>query len=391
MNALPIVYRKELRESFRDRRSVLNALLIAPLLGPFLFVLLLKTIVGRELEKAEKPLPVVVVGGEYAPNLIGALVQMGLEVKPPMADPERAIREQRIDLALTIPASFPTAWREGRPAEVQVIYDSSQREGGSSVSRLKDMLNRYSRETGAMRLAVRGVSPTTIAPLIVADRDQATPSARGALLFAMLPYFLVLTAFIGGMFLAIDSTAGERERQSLEPLFVNPVPRQEILFGKLLATATFSLMSVLLSLGAFMVAGRVMPTAELGMSLDLGLGFALSVLPLLVPVVGLVACLQTLVAAFARSFREAQTYLGLLQLVPVVPSLLLSALPIKPVLWMYGVPLVGQQLCITRLLRGEAVTPLQSGLATGVTLVALVVALAVTRRVFQSERLAIST
>src|SRR5271170_4365402 len=116
-----------------------------------------------------------------------------------------------------------------------------------------------------MRLLVRGLAPTLIAPLVVAGRDQATPEGRGALLFAMLPYFLILSALIGGMWLAIDSTAGERERASLEPLLINPVPRDRILLGKVMATAVFSLSSLSLGLLAFMVAGWLLPADQLGM------------------------------------------------------------------------------------------------------------------------------
>lgn len=390
MTMIGVVFRKELRESLRDRRAVMNALLIAPLLGPLLFIVLLKTIVGREIDKAEKPLPVVVIGREYAPNLIDALTQMGLDPQPSIADPERAVREQRVDLALRIPASYPDDWNAGRPAEVQILYDSSQREGGSGVTRLRNMLTAYGRTVGAMRLMLRGISPATSMAVVIADRDQATPAARGALLFGMLPYFLVLTAFVGGMFLAIDSTAGERERQSLEPLLINPVPRGQILTGKLLATSAFGLTSVVLSLAAFTIAGHWMPAEQLGMALDLSTRFAVIVLPLLVPVVVLVACLQTLVSAFAKTFREAQTYLGLLQLVPVIPSLLLTVLPFKPQLWMYSVPFVGQQLCITRLLRGETVTAMQIGFCTGTTLIAFVAVYLIVRKIYESERLAIS-
>ena len=119
------------------------------------------------------------------------------------------------------------------------------------------MLEAYSRRNGALRLLARGLAPALAdAAGASPTRDHATPQARGALLFAMLPYMLVLTMFIGGMWLAIDSTAGERERQSLEPLLINPVPRDRILLGKLLATATFSLASLTLGLLAFLLVGH---------------------------------------------------------------------------------------------------------------------------------------
>jgi sodium transport system permease protein len=390
MNTALIVYLKECRESLRDRRVLMNSLLLGPLLGPVLFLVLMRLVVGRELEKAEQPLPVVVIGGERAPELIDALRQMGVEVKPSVDDPELAVREQRIDLALRVAPDFGAAWRAGRPAQLELIYDSSRREGGSDVERLRNMLDNYGHHYGALRLLARGLSPGVATPLVVASRDTATPQARGALLFAMLPYMLVLTIFIGALWLAIDSTAGERERASLEPLLVNPVPRDRILLGKLLATVTFSTASLTLGLLAFLVVGMFMPTEQLGMSLALGPHFFAVALPVLVPLAALICICQILIAAFARSVREAQTYLGIAQLVPLIPSIVLSVLPVKAQLWMYAVPLLGQQITIMRLLRAEPVPAFALLLSALVTLLAATAVFMLTRRVYDSEKLAIS-
>ncbi len=386
-----VVFLKECRESLRDRRVLINSLVLGPLLGPLLFLGLMRLVVGRELEKAERPLPVVVIGAERAPELVTALRQMGMEQRPALPDAEQAVREQRIDLALRISAGYGADWRAGRPAEVELIYDSSRREGGSDVDRLRSMLDSYSRRNGLLRLLARGLSPAVAAPVVIAARDQATPQARGALLFGMLPYMLVLTIFIGGIWLATDSTAGERERQSLEPLLINPVPRDRILLGKLLATAAFSMASLILGLLAFVVAGRFMPTEQLGMSLALGWHFVAVALPVLAPLVLLICVAQILIAAFARSVREAQTYLGLAQLVPLIPSVVLSVLPVKAQLWMYAVPLLGQQLTLMRLLRAESVPLIGIALSGLVTLLAALAVFNLARRVYSSEKLAIST
>ena len=159
---------------------------------------------------------------------------------------------------------------------------------------------------------------------MIAGRDQSTPQSRSGGLFAMLPYFFILGGFIGGMALAIDTTAGERERQSLEPLLANPVPRWQILVGKLAATTAFAITTVLLGIVAFAVVGRLMPTERIGMTLDIGPGFVARTMLVMLPLAVLLATLQTLVAAFARSFREAQTYVSLLMFVPIIPVMLLS-------------------------------------------------------------------
>jgi sodium transport system permease protein len=391
LRAVGIVFLKECRESLRDRRTIIYALLVGPLLLPLLFVFLVRVTISRTLAQASAPLPVTVIGAERAPNLLSALEREGLAVLPPVPDVEAAVRSQQVDLALRIPSSFPADWRAGRPAQVEIIYDSSRRDTGPAVQRLRAMLDGYSRITVAMRLMARGLAPTLSVPVVVAARDQATPQARGALLFAMLPYLLIFSALIGGMWLAIDSTAGERERTSLEPLLINPVPRDRILAGKLLATAAFAMASLCLALVAFLIAGAFLPANQFGLSVQLRPHVVAAILPVMVPLVLLLVTVEVLVAAFARSVREAQTYLGLVQLVPIIPSVVLSILPLKGQLWMFAVPLLGQQLTIMQLLRGEAISLPDALLCAVVTLVIVLVGFWAARRSYASERLAISS
>ena len=394
MRSLPsalIVFLKEVRENLRDRRTVINTLLTGPLLAPAIFVLIINATISRELDKAERPLPVPVIGAANAPNLIAALKQQNIEIKDAPADPERAVRDMDADLVLRIPPEFGESWRRGEPAQVELIYDASRREAQTSVGRLRGALESYSQRTGAMRLLARGLSPGVIRPYVVADRDQSTAQTRSGTLFAMLPYFFILGAFIGGMALAIDTTAGERERQSLEPLLVNPVSRSQLLVGKLLATSLFALTSVLLGILAFSVVGRFLPTERLGMSLEIGFHFGWTVLLVMLPLVVLIATLQTLAAAFAKSFREAQTYLSLLMFVPAVPTMMLSLFPVKTETWMYAVPLMGQQITITRLMRGDAVAPFELALCFACTALAALFVYLLTVTIYRGERLAIST
>ncbi|MEP7041457.1 MAG: ABC transporter permease [Dokdonella sp.] len=390
MNSALTVFWKEVRENLRDRRTIINTLLTGPLFAPLVFVLIINTAVTREIEKADKPLPLPVIGAERAPNLIDALKQRGVEIKPAPDDPERAVRDTDADVVLRIPPTYAEAWNKGEPAQVELIYDQSQRDAQGSVGRLRALLESYGQRTGTLRLVARGLSPDVIRPLAVADRDQSTAQSRSGTMFGMLPYFFILGVFVGGMALAIDTTAGERERQSLEPLLVNPVSRNQILAGKLAATSVFALTTLLISIVAFSVAGQFLPTEKLGMTLEIGPRFAVLTLFAMLPLVFLLATLQTLAAAFAKSFREAQTYLSLLMFVPVIPTLMLSVFPIKTQAWMYTVPLMGQQIAITRLLRGDAVGMMQLGLCFGCTAVAALLMYLVTAQIYRSERLAIS-
>ncbi|NII12156.1 ABC transporter permease [Oleiagrimonas sp. C23AA] len=390
MKAVLTVFLKEVKENLRDRRTVINALITGPLMAPIFFVLLMNIMINRELDKADKPLSVPVVGASLAPNLIDALKARGLDPLPPVADPIAAVTDQRADVVLKIPKSYPKAWEKGEIAQVELIYDSSQRDASSSVNRLEGMLKGYARQQGALRVLSRGLSPAVSMPLVVDKRDQSTPQSRAGMMFSIMPYFFVLTVFMGGMYLAIDLTAGERERQSLEPLFVNPVARWRVLLGKLMAICGFSMTSLLLSIIAFALAANFVPTEKLGMSLAMGPMFAIDVLVLMLPLVMLLSVLQTLVAAFAKSYREAQTYLSILMLIPALPSVILSVIPVRAQDWMYAVPLLGQQMGITALLRGGSVSMQQIGLTLVTGIVAAFLVGLITAQVYRSERLAIS-
>jgi sodium transport system permease protein len=390
MNAVFVVFLKEVMENLRDRRTLTNALVLGPLLGPLLFAGLTSLMINRELERGEKPVAVPVIGQDNAPNLVAFLKQNGVRVEAAVDDPETRVREQDNDMVLRIPAGYGEAWRAGKTAQVELLYDASRRDTGSDVERLRGLLQAYAGQNGATRLMARGLSPALASPMVVASRDLSTPRSRSGLLFAMLPYFLILSAFMGGMYLAIDTTAGERERQSLEPLFATPVSRTRILAGKLAATFAFAMVTLALSLLAFAFARRFIPTEKIGMTLDMGAHFAATTLLCMLPLVLLASCLQTLIAAFAKSYREAQTYLSLLLLLPMLPSAMLAVLPIKAQTWMFAVPLLSQHLIITRLVRAEAVDAAPLLLCLGSGFVAAAAVGWITAKVYRSERLAIS-
>ncbi|HLI19241.1 MAG TPA: ABC transporter permease [Rhodanobacteraceae bacterium] len=390
MNAMLTVWWKEVRENLRDKRTVFSALIYGPLIGPVLFVVIMNTLVGHELKKSEGPLKVPVIGAQYAPNLIDALKRQGLVPQPPIANPDKAVRDRDADVVLRIPADFGKAWSKGEPAQVDLIFDASQMGAGTPRQRLEDMLQRYDRQQGALRLLARGLSPGIASPVVVSKRDQSTPQSRAGLAFGFLPYFFVIAVYIGGMYLAIDLTAGERERQSLEPLFANPIARWRILLGKLGAIGAFSLASLILTAVAFSIAGHLMPAEKLGMVFDLGPGFIGDAILLELPLVALFAVLETLVAAFAKSYREAQTYLGYLMIIPILPSILMSFMPVKPAHWMYAIPLLGQQIGVSDLLRGDTVSAGDIGLALVCGFAFAAIIGIVTAFVYRSERLAIS-
>ena len=390
MNPALTVFLKEVTENLRDKKTVVNALVMGPLLGPIFFAIMMGFIITKQLDSAEKPLEVPVVGAQNAPNLVAWLEQQGLVVKAAPQDPDAAIRNRDARAVLMIPPDYASRWRDGETAQVQVLFDSSDQDGRAPVARLTGLLEGYSRQQSALRVAARGMHPAVLTPVAVAERDIASTQQRAGQLLSFLPYLLVLGAFLGGMYLAIDTTAGERERQSLEPLLVNPASRAQIVLGKLGATFGFAMVSMMLSLVAFAVAFQYIPLDRLGMKVDFGAGLILRAGLLMVPLVMVFAALQTIVAAYAKSYREAQTYLSLLMLLPMLPSVILMINPMKGELWMSAVPLLSQNVLIMALARGETVALLDFALSFGASLAMAGLLVWIAVRIYHREQLAVS-
>jgi len=390
MNAAWTVFLKEVTENLRDRKTVVNALVMGPLLGPIFFAIMMGFIITKQLDSAEKPLEIPVVGAEHAPNLVAWLERQSVVVKPAPADVAAAIRGRDARAVLVIPADYPEHWRKGETAQVVLQFDSSDQDGRAPVARITGLLEAYARTQAALRVAARGLHPAVVSPVVVASRDLASTQQRAGQLLSFLPYLLVLGAFLGGMYLAIDTTAGERERQSLEPLLANPATRAQIVLGKLGATFGFAMVSMMLSLVAFAIAFQYIPLDRLGMKIEFGSGLILRSGLLMVPLVMVFAALQTIVAAYAKSYREAQTYLSLLMLLPMLPSVILMINPMKAETWMAAVPLLSQNVLIMELARGEVVELARFALSFGASLVLAALLVWVAVRIYHREQLAVS-
>ena len=382
-----VVLAKEVTDNVRDRRSLGSAALGA-LLGPVV-ILLLVLVLGKVLFKeAEKPLELPVQGAENAPNLIHFLEQNNVHIHPAPADPQAAVRNGDVEVVLIIPAGYGEAFSAGQPALVQVVLDTSRTSSQPANSRLNRLLDAYSGEVGLLRLQARGVSPLVTRVLIVSQMDVSTPQSQVLIFLNMLPYLLMFTIFSGGAGVIIDATAGERDRNSLEPLLINPVARREFVLGKLLASLPFAIVAVLVSLSAFGIIFNVIPMEEIigfQMSIDvLGLGI---IFLICLPMVLLASAIQMIIATFARSFKEAQTYVGFLPLVPALPGIGLAFLPVKPALWTMLIPTFGQQILINQVMRGETVAPLNVGISVVVTLVVAVVLTSAAVRLYEREQI----
>lgn len=391
MRTLWTILRKELLDAFRDRRMVLVAFVVMPLAIPLVLAGTSALGARKQSQQLEGQLQLPVIGAQHAPNLVAWLEAHNAKVLPPPADADAAVRSQEHDVVLRVGDGYADDWRAGRPAHVEMIFDSSRPlDSGMTVSRARGLLDAYSGTVGTLRLIARGVHPSVGSPLQVAIRDVASPESRFDFSQQILPYLLLLLAFIGGMQLAIDATAGERERQSLEPLLATPVARETIISAKILATAVFTLLSLAVTLLAYRLAFALVPSGGIDASFEVGaLGLAQLFLVIL-PIVLLGATVLTALAAFARSYREAQSYLPMLMFLPMIPTLVLMVAPVRTQLWMLAVPFLGQNQLILRVLRSERISGLDWLVALGSAFGVVAIVWFIAARLYHREQLATS-
>ena len=388
MKSMLTVWMKELRELVRDRRTLFLALVLGPLMTPVIILGLITLAENRAKGQIEKPLAIAIVGAERAPNLVAWLAGQGITRKTLDEDPDTAIRNQDEDVYLRIAPDFAAHWRDGTPALVEIVHDSTREDSKIPVKRVEAAIDLYRQELGALRLLARGVSPAVAAPVIASHKDLSTPEARKGLILAFLPYMLILSAFLGTMQLVVDTTAGERERQSLEPLLATPARRGAIVSGKIAAACAIGVTTLLLTMLALKGGALFAPGIARQISVDwMAIG---KMLFILLPMVFIGGSLLTFIAAGAKSVKEAQSYTGVLILLPMIPTLVLMVSPVKNQLWMFAVPFLAQNQMLLKVIRSEAIEPLTWAvyLAAGFGLAAALW-FAATRR-YHQEKLAVS-
>lgn len=390
MNTLLTVFRKEVLDNFRDRRTMLTALLMGPLFGPLLFGFVINMSIERSMSDAEQSLDVPVIGAELAPNLMAYLASANLNVVDAPADREAAIEAIKIgthNVVVIVPEGIAESLLDGVPARIELISDQANSGGDRDARRVRNALRAYNQQLGGLRLVARGISPTVLQPLIVDDIDVSTPSGRSGMLLGMMSYFFIFALLMGGMYLAIDSTAGERERGSLEPLLALPVTRDQLMLGKIAATCLFMALSLALSLVAFSVSLRFMPLESLGMTPNFGPQVMLAAFLILLPFVLLGAALMTLVASFTKSYREAQTWLSVLLMLPTLPILIVSILTLRPQLSFMFVPSLSQHLLLVDMVKNEPVNGLHVLVSVGSTLALGILLTWICARLYRREGL----
>jgi len=389
MKAAAIVFRKELIDALRDRRTWIVVLLSSLLAGPVSLLLIASLVASAEDSAARRE--VVITNAAMAPTLVNFLQRNGATIVEAPGDYRDQLRSGRLQNAVVvIPADFQKRQAAGESVRLEVVFDESASRAQGAVRTTLALLRAYNRELGTQRLLARGLSPQLLQPIEIEEVSVAGSRARGAQLLFLVPWLALVGAVVGAVSVAIDVTAGERERGSLEPLLMNPVATGSIVLGKWAVAASCSAAVVVLTLAGFSTAMQFVRSENLAALMQFGWPEVGLFLILLLPFSAMVGALNMLAATYGRSHKEAQTYASYITMVvnfvPIIPLFL----TIRDAPWQLAVPALAQQTVLMRALRGEMISAVDVLVPGGIAFLLTAVALLLQARLLRDERIVFS-
>ena len=380
------VYCKELVDALRDRRTLLMVVLSSVAVGPLVLVLVSQLVSG--IEKRAEARMVVVQGIEHAPTLANYMARQAYTITPAPANFERLLRDSKLaDPVLVVPPDFEALLARGEVPVVELMSSAGNQRAQTGSGRVFRLLRGFNQEQATLRLAVRGISPAALEAMQVEERDLANPGTRAAQLATMVPFFVLMAVLYGALNAALDTTAGERERGSLEPLLMNPAPKAALVLGKWGAVASVGMLIAVLSCLSFLPGQWLLRSETLAALFQFGLREALWFIALLLPLAGALSAVLMAIAIRCKSFKEAQAN-------ATVVILGVSLLPLVTVFnqegaapWHLWVPALAQSTLMGRVLKGEALVAGDVLISVGVCVALVVVALAYVTRTVRSAAL----
>ena len=358
MSVTRAVFRKEIIDSLRDKRTMLGVLLSGVVMGPLILIALSGFIASME-EHAERR-EIYVSGLSHGPSLQNFLERQTWVAREAPTDFEALLRASKLgDPVVLLPSDFESAIERGEAPVVEVVSDSANRQSSSALPRVLQLLNGFNRERSGLTLATRGVSGAVLESMQVQERDLASTQTRAAQLTGMLPFFVMMAVLYGALNAAMDTTAGERERGSLEPLVMNPAHALALVLGKWGAVASVGMLVALLNCLSFLPAQWLLRSDVLQAMFQFGTREVLLFLLLLLPFAAALSALLMAISIVCKSVKEAQASATVLVLgISLLPLMtLLNQSGEAP--WHLWVPALAQNTLMTRVIKGEDLTLLQ--------------------------------
>lgn len=339
--SIKIVFYKETVDHLRDRRS-LSLSLVFPLLAPILVGILLyfvntSNIQGQEDFIMDGP----VAGAENAPRLMEYLTEHGIVIKPaPLVREfqEDAVKRGSLPFILVIP---PEAAGQNL-FKVEIIMDRGSPKSLAAAATILRHVIIFGRQESRRMLETSGLDPRITTPITVTERNVGKARNTAFLFYNMIPSLLTFMIFMGAVYLAIDVSVGERERGSLESLLATPIERSSLLLGKSLTALFFTSVIILINLVAFYIALRLATGGVENVDPPPGALVFLKLFVISLPLMAFAVALQMAIAFMTKSAKEAQIYLGLLPIIPLLPGLVMIFSPVDPSSAISAIPIYGQ-------------------------------------------------
>lgn len=355
LQKIGVVFRKEWRDAWRDKRSLRMAFLmpvyfVAMFVASSLFVI---HMANQSRATTTEPITLSVVGAEQLPALIDWLQERGVDVEPVDNNAYQQVEQGKIDYALIIPEDAREKFASGEFVELALVFDATNNKIQGALNFVRQQVNGWNTRIGSLRLLSRGISPSITNPVYLRDVNIASDEKMGFFVMMSLPMLLILTAFMSSVGFSADMTAGERERRSLESLLITPVSSSDLLFGKWLNSFSLTLLVLLVELSLFAMAFAYIPFKEIGLKVDVTPWDLLIVMFVLFMVALIATPLQFAISIFARNFKDAQMHMGIMIFIPMIPLLYTLFNPSAYEDWFRWVPVLGHQVLIKELLLGS--------------------------------------
>ena len=350
---LALVAHKEFTDLLRDRKSIFWALFAVAISGPLVVGILyfvLQSVTDR-IDKTTAP----IVNAEFAPDLVRHLERRGIKIDVDPKDYESRVKSGDLDAVIVIEPDFAAALASGRAARITLVTESSRDRSAPIAGKLAREIDAYADQIGKERLLLRGVSPTVANPVRVETLDLATAEQRGSKFLQIMSFYALFAGLMGAIAAALDVTAGERERQTLEPLLATPVTVYELSIGKWLAVSGVNLLAVTTSLVGFLLALQLVPLGKLGIPFNFGAREFAGFMAVLVPFAFMVPAVMLVFGSAGKTAKEAQSSLSMgVSLVGLLPLMSFFRQSKAP-WWDTWVPVNGQYAVLSKVLRSEAI------------------------------------
>jgi len=364
MRNVGIVYRKELTEALRDRRTLISTIIVPLLLFPILsvgFGALAVTLIGKAKEEVPK---VMILGGQDSPTILEGIKKLDkISVVPTTGNWKDQIVNKEVRAAVEIPSEFEADIAAQKSADVKIYNYKGELKSEFASGKINDYLKEYGDKVVKDRLAAKNLGESVLKPFEVKQENVAPPEkVSGAAFGGIIGYMVILLCMTGGMYPAMDLTAGEKERGTMETILSSPISRMHLVLGKFFLVLTAALATAALSVFSMGISFNVLskyapksgdPDSDASvLILHLGLKTVLSVFLMALPVAVLFSATLMTIALFAKTYKEAQSYLTPMTFVVIIPAIaaMLPGVELTPKLAL--IPILNVSLLCKELVTG---------------------------------------